>query len=136
MTKIPQPGADFKPAPAGNWPAVCYRLIDLGTQETEYEGKKGKAHQISIWWELHDEETMTDEGKPMLIFKTFTFSMSEKANLRKVLESWRGKAFTAEDFGNFDMRNLLGVPCLVNVAHKDGRNGTYSYVAGVGKLPK
>ena len=47
----------------------------------------------------------------MSIHPKYTLSMSEKANLRKHLETWRGKAFTEADFGpgGFNMAKLLGV---------------------------
>ena len=32
-------GGDFKPVPAGLHLARCYRIIDLGTQRSEFDGQ-------------------------------------------------------------------------------------------------
>ena len=47
--------------------------------------------------------------------------MSEKAKLRKHLESWRGKAFADADFGpnGFNIKNILGVAGLLAITHAD-----------------
>lgn len=136
MPVLPKPEGDFKPVPQGNHVAVCYRVIDLGTQKSEYMGKEKHQHKILISWEIPDEKM--DDGRPFTIGQRFTWSMSEKANLRQVLESWRGKAFSDEDFGanGFDIKNIIGVGCMVNVVH-EGKNGkTYSNIASIAKLPK
>jgi hypothetical protein len=136
MVAIPKPGADFTPAPAGTWPAVCTRIVDLGTQDRTYKGVVSKSHQVLISWELHDDECKGDDGKPMLVQRSFTWSMSPKANLRKTLESWRGKPFAESDFGTFDIRALLGAGCLIGVTHETKEGNTYANISSVLKLPK
>jgi hypothetical protein len=65
--------------------------------------------------------------------------MSEKATLRHYLESWRGRAFTEADFtgpNRFDMKNVIGKPCLLSIVHthKDGK--TYANISSISGLPK
>jgi len=121
--------------PEGNWPAICYRFIDLGTQSTNFGDKR----QVSLSWELKDDECVMREGpkagQPMMISQTYTWSMHEKATLRKILESWRGKKFTDADFGpgGFDVRKLLGVPCLLQVVHENKGDKTFANVGSVAK---
>jgi hypothetical protein len=63
--------------------------------------------------------------------------MNEKANLRKFLESWRGKKFTDAESESFDITKLIGVPCLLSVIHKVSKSGnTYAEISGVNLLPK
>jgi hypothetical protein len=50
-------------------------------------------------------------------------SLNEQANLRSILEGWRGKAFSEEELAGFDIAALLGKPCLVDIEHKAKRNG-------------
>lgn len=134
---IPRPGSDFTPPPEGTWPAVCYRIVDMGTQPQRYKGQESDPkHVVLISWELHDEECMTDEGKPMTMHRRFTWSMSPKANLRKTLEAWRGKPFVESDFDTFDIRNLLGVGCLLQVTHTEKEGNTYANVGAVVKMAK
>ena len=137
MPVVPHPDdKNFTPTPQGNHLATCYRVIDLGTQKTEFQGKEKHQHKLLISWEIPDEKM--DDGRPFTIGQRFTWSMSEKANRRQVLESWRGKAFSEDDFGpnGFDIKNLLGVGCMLNVVHA-GKNGkTYANIATVARLPK
>lgn len=137
MPIIPKPNdTNFEPTPQGNHVALCYRVIDLGTQLGEYKGKANKRHKILISWEIPDEK-MAD-GRPFTIGQRFTWSMSEKATLRKTLESWRGRAFVESDFGvnGFDIKNIIGVGCMLNVVHDHDGDTLYSNVANVARLPK
>ena len=68
------PASDFKQVPAGLHLARCYRIIDIGTQRSEYDGVEKKQRKISLFWELHGEDDdgnklVTDDGRPMAIFK-------------------------------------------------------------------
>src|SRR5258708_18184466 len=103
--------SEFVSVPAGSYTAVCYRVIDLGTQFSEFYKKA--SHKIMISWEL--DEKMAD-GKPYSIHKRYTLSSGKNAALRKDLESWRGKAFTNEEFGTFDIGVLIGVGCMIGVS--------------------
>lgn len=132
----PSEGGDFAPPPAGTFPAICHRFVDLGTQQTTYKGEQKEQHKILLSWELKDEDCMMEvEGQllPMTIHQRFTWSMHEKATLRKMLESWRGKKFTDADFGpgGFDVKKLLGAPCMLAIVHTENNGKTYANVAAV-----
>jgi hypothetical protein len=116
--------------------AVCFRILDLGTQQTTYQGQQKSAHKILISWELPDEK-MAD-GKPFTISSRYTWSMHEKATLRKHLESWRGLPFQDRDFGpeGFNIKNILGKACLLTVTHSENGEKQYANIAAVGKLMK
>jgi hypothetical protein len=135
---IPTPsdgGGDFKPCPEGTHAAVCIRVCDMGSRLKTYQGQEARmVHEVLISWELTDEK-MSD-GRPFVVSKNYTWTMSEKGNLRKDLEGWRGAKFTAQDFGNFDIKVLLGKGCLVSVTHSDVGERTYANVSSVSKLMK
>lgn len=129
-------GGDFQHAPVGTHVARCIRLIDLGTQQGEWQGKPIIKNQVMVMWELCNE-MMEVEGqkKPFLVSKFYTNSLSEKANLRKDLTVWRGRDFTDDELNRFDLQSILGAPCMVSVVEKGaGKEGVK--VAGVMKLPK
>lgn len=128
-------GGDFIPAPIGNHIARCIKVIDLGTQKGEYLGKVHVRRQVTIAWELPNElmETGAAAGKPFIVSKTYTASVSEKASLRKDLEMWRGKSFSPDELKGFDLKNVLGRPCMVSVVHTDSGKAK---VAGVASVPK
>lgn len=134
----PSEGGDFSPPPAGVFPAICYRLIDLGTQQTQYQGQTKHQRKVMLSWEITDTDERMEDGKPWTISQRYTWSMSEKATLRKTLESWRGKPFEEADFGEggFDARNLVGAPCMLSIIHADKEGKTYANISSVTKLPK
>lgn len=134
-------GKDFDPVPEGSHLAVCDMFVDLGIQETNYNGQVKQQHKIYLRWQvpsLRSKWTKDDveyEG-PMAIGSKFTLSLHEKASLRKILQSWRGRAFTPDELKKFDVTTVLGAPCLITVTHepKDG-GGVYANVGAVAKLP-
>lgn len=134
----PSDGGDFTPPPAGVFSAICYRFIDLGTQSSTWEGKSKRQHKIMLSWEITDTDERMEDGKPWTISQRFTWSMSDRANLRKTLESWRGKPFEESDFGEggFDAKNLVGAPCLLSIIHENKDGKTYANISSVTKLPK
>src|ERR1700761_8167252 len=116
---VPAPNeSNFAPVPAGTHLGICYRVIDLGTQETNFSGEVKHQHKVMLSWEIPEEKM--DDGRPFAISQSYTWSMHEKAKLRKDLEAWRGAAFAAKDFGEggFDIRNLLDKPCTLSIVHK------------------
>jgi len=129
-------GSDFKPIDAGTYVAICSRIIDQGTQESTFNGEKKLKRKVLIGWEVPEVEIEDAHGdkRPALVMSSYTASLHEKAALRKDLESWRGRKFTAEELTGFDLRNILGQPCMINVVHSE--DGQYANVQAVMALPK
>lgn len=132
--------SDFKIIPAGNYLARCYGMIELGTIKEDggvYAGKEQKKVRIS-WETPHECEDFGEGLAPYVIHQEYLLSMHEKANLRHVLESWRGAPFTEADVARFDVTRVLGKPCMINVIHKtSAANGnTRAKIASVTPLPK
>lgn len=135
-------GGSFTPVASGMHLARLYRIIDLGTQKSEFEGKINYLHKVKFVWEVHGEDEsgkpmVTDKGEPMVITKDYTLSWGEKANLRKDLESWRGRPFTEEEQRRFDLKNILDQWCMINVQHKPRqKGGVFANIVGVTPVPK
>lgn len=134
-------GGDFKQVPAGVHLARCYRIIDLGTQKTEWQGKEKWARKVLIQWELYGEDEegnklVTDECKPLSVSKRYTLSLGENAALRADLRAWRGRDFTLEELSGFDINAVLGAPCMLNITHDVKGDKTYTNVAGITPVPK
>lgn len=133
----PSEGGSFELAPAGTHVAICYRFIDRGTQMSEYNGERKTRREVMLTWELPDEKM--DDGRPFSVSKTYTWSMHEKATLRKDLEAWRGRAFNDEDFEGpnaFNTKKLLGACCMLSITHETKKDRTFAKVASIGKLLK
>lgn len=118
--------SNFESPPAGNHLAVCYAVFSLGTQETNW----GPKTQVRIQWEL-PAELMAD-GRPHVIGKTYTYSSNEKSAFVKDLESWRGRKFTDEEFGKFEVFDVIGKACFLNCVENNG----YTNIETISPLPK
>jgi len=131
---------DFDPVPAGTHIARCYQMIQIGTVPETFEGNTKDTPKVRIGFELPNEKKVFHEGeeaRPFAISKEYTLSMNEKANLRKMLESWRGKQFSDEEAVSFDITKLLGKECMISVIHKTSKQGrTYADIATVSPVPK
>jgi len=140
IAKQTSSGSDFKLPPAGSFLARLYRIIDIGTQTTEWMGKKKMQRKIIAMFELHGEDNdgqplQTVEGKPLIVSKRYTLSLDEKATLRKDLEAWRGKAFTQEELDGFNLEVLLGKCCMVSITHSTYDGKEYANIAGISQVP-
>lgn len=120
----------------GSYAAVCYMLVDIGLQKSERYGNSSR--KVMIGWEIADEFVEVDgERKPRVFTARYTASLNEKAILRRDLAAWRGKDFTEAELEEFNLRNIVGVPCLIQVIHKEGGNGkTYANLASIMKIPR
>lgn len=134
-------GGSFKPVPAGMHLARCYRIVDLGSQKSEWQGKTKIQPKVMLQWEVHSEDDqgkplITDKGEPMTISKNYTVSLGENARLRIDLKSWRGRDFTPEEFAGFHLRNVLGAWCMLTITRTAGNDGKeYSNITAVSPVP-
>lgn len=133
--------SSFKPVPPGMHLARCYRIIDLGTQTSEYQGQVNKARKVMIQFEIHGEDEagnalVTDRGEPLTISKNYSISLGEKASLRKDLSTWRGRDFTPEERKGFELTNILGHWAMLSVGKTIGNNGKeYTNILGINPVP-
>jgi len=120
----------FEIVPAGTHVAICNKVVDLGTQESQFGAKA----QILLGFELAEERTK--DGRPFQITRRYGFSADRRSAFRGDLEAWFGRALTADDFGKLDLGTLLGKTALLGIRHdsKDGR--TYANISTVMKPPK
>lgn len=84
-------------------------------------------------------EPVTIDGKPapMTISKDYSLSLSEKSNLRRDLQSWRGREFTAKELEGFAVESVVTVPCMLSVIHKQSaQKKTYANISSISGLPK
>lgn len=130
--------SDFKRIPPGSHIAVCDIVADIGLQETFF----GTKRQVYLRFEVPQERWKYEkDGKQMegpgVIGNFYTASMSNKANLRKLLEGWRSKQFTKEEAERFDISSVLGKPCMLAVTESESNDGTkYSNISSISPLPK
>ena len=130
--------ADFEPLDEGTHLAICDAVIDVGLQTTPWG-----ADQEQVWlrFEVPAERiSFIKDGlevdAPQVVWTRYNKTLTKKANLRKDLEAWRGREFTAEELDGFDLFSLAGKPCLLTVVHNQAKDRTFANVSAVTKILK
>lgn len=123
--------------PAGVCVGRLYSIVDLGTVEFTWQGESKPRHEVRLVFEIPSirREYKTKDGIEVktcaTVSKTYTFSMAEKANLRKELSSWLGKTFTDDEAADFDLDDLLGRVGMLNIVHKDGTSAKFHFIQNI-----
>ena len=135
MTSIIANGGNDTPSyptvSVGVHKARCVRVIDLGTQQNDYQGQISWKRQVMLIWEVPSETN--NKGEPLTISKFYTLSLNEKANLANDLVSWRGRPFTETEKKAFDISKVAGKPCSINVILNQNGKPKVSTVMPIGK---
>jgi hypothetical protein len=122
----------YELVPPGSHTAVCFRVVDCGTQP---RGMYGPKWQVLISWETPDE--LMANGQPFTISRRYTLSSNRKSALRGDIEGWLGRVLTNADFGKFDLSELLGTTCIIGIKHETREDGRiFANVTSVMKRPK
>ena len=130
-------GGDFEPCPAGVYPAILYRIVDLGTQKETFEGRESARRKVLLSFEITDQDTVMEEtGRPFTIHRRFTLSMHPQGALRPFISAWRGKALTDGEAASFDLSCLMEKPALLNITHAERAGKTRADIATIMPLPK
>lgn len=133
-------GQDFEPLSAGTHQAVCYGIVDLGTQPSNSPQFRA-SRKVAFLWEIPAERIeFTKDGVhknlPRGISGMWSLTLASKGKLKPMLESWRGRPFTEAELDGFDLKNVLGANCLLAVVHNNKGEKTYANVASVSPLMK
>ena len=102
-------GTRMEPVSAGMHMAVCCAVIDLGLRKQVFKEQERISRKVLLMWELPDETFEDKDGntQPRTMSKQYTLSLHEKAGLTKMLQSWRGKPFTAEELIDLERQSFL-----------------------------
>lgn len=126
---------EFPLLPEGSYVGICNMLIDLGMQLNEQYGNSSR--KVLIGWEIPDELIeINGEKVPRTINQRYTASLNEKSVLRRDLSAWRGRDFTPAELEEFNLRNIVGAPCMIQIIHRDYNGKKYANVASIMTLPK
>ena len=134
---------EIPPTPEGTYVAVCRGVIGVGTHNTGFKDPKTNkdkwANQVVLLFELPTERIEIGGKDVPRGINTFpmTISLGAKANLRKLIETWRGRKFTDKEAAEgFDLEVLLGQNCLMSVINVEVGEKVYANIGGIIPLPK
>lgn len=122
---------EYIPAPARVHQLVFVDVIDLGVIERGF----GPADTVEFRWQT---AMKMPDGRPYLITERYTKSWAETSNLKKLLDSLRGRVHQKSELLKLDLESLIGENCLANVQHKprkDPGRPPYAKVAAILPLP-
>jgi hypothetical protein len=138
--KVPQK-KETAPVPAGLHPFVLYGCYHVGVIPSK--GGFDAKDTVILAFELpeaeplkYKEEDGTMTLKPRIMSKRFNLSFHEKSTLRIQLESWRGRAFTADEMKAFELQKLLGASGHLQVMHQSREGKTHASVSNLLPSPK
>ena len=127
----------FRPHSDGQHIAQCADTIDLGEAVVAFAMTPKKlVHKCALVFRTGEQNPET--GELIDIAAEFTVSMNEKANLRKFLEAWRGKAYTTEEAeGGVPLHKLVGNWALLTIEQKVSKNERrYARIISAVGVPK
>lgn len=128
------PNTDFETVPAGVTAARCIDVVDLGMITTNYNGEIKTQHKIEIYWVTQHRNS--ENTFNLTVRQRYTLSLNENSNLYKDLVSWRSKPFTEEEVMGFDVENVIGAPCYINIIHNQAGDKTFANPTSIMPLPK
>lgn len=116
----------FTPPDEGVHLACACDVVDLGIADHGF----GDKHYIEIRWQLEDVNPET--GERFIVRRRYTNTLHEKSALARDLQTWRGRKFTKAELDGFDVEQIIGKPCQVQIAHKLTEQGkTFANVTAV-----
>ena len=127
----------FRPHDEGQFLGQCVDVIDLGQKVHDFPGTPSYlAPTCAMVFRTGEKNAET--GDFIDIAREFTVSMSDKANLRKFLEQWRGKPYEQADVDQgVPLHKLTGQFGLLTISHKkSGKGRTYANITACVGVPK
>lgn len=132
---VPSRGGDFVLVPDGLTQGVLVDVIDRGFRPKRYQGKvTGIVRKISLRFalELINETT----GKPFFIDLWVTYSMHQRAKLRKMIEMGTGKKIPDSEADGYDPERHIGDNFQVLIEHNTSGDKTYANLTSLMPVKK
>jgi hypothetical protein len=126
----------FKAHDAGQFVGQCVDTINLGEKVQDFPGTKPYlAPTCALVFRTGERNPET--GEYIDIAKEYTVSMGDKANLRKDLQTWRGKAYTPEQIEEgVPLDKLTGNHALLTITQRtSGKGRTYANITAIVGIP-
>lgn len=124
--------------PEGTHMAVCYRIVDLGTQPVkgqyafdEKTGAQKYTRKLHISFEI-PAERMAD-GKPFNAFGVWDIPRKggDKGRFRVIIKSWVNK-----NVDDLEVSDIFLKGCMISISHTKKDDKTYENINGIVPLPK
>lgn len=126
MRASPKPVNTYTLPPADTYLVWLDSLVDMGTHTSTGQYAK-EQRKIRLTWELCGTEVSAEGKRPLSITQLYTWDMSEKSNLYKLIKPWLGK----NPDRSMDLEELFKIPGMASVVHNTQGEKTYANITGV-----
>lgn len=117
---------------------ICLDIIDLGINVESYmQQEPQEVPKVALVFASGERQTEVAESELTLVTVEMRNSAGEKANLRKLLESWRGRSYNPEQVeAGLPLHKLHGKFALVSIEHVLTRkNKKFAKIKSISPLP-
>lgn len=129
--KVKEQG-EYQNTPEGRYVAICYQVIDLGTQAKKTMDGIKPTQQILFGFEMFGLDAQGDptlvmaDGRPYYGRTILTLSLHPKSRLRPFLGSWRGKPIKDEEVPNAPalIKSFLTQAAEIVISHRPWTDGS------------
>src|ERR1700751_1733161 len=132
-------GGGFAPHAEGQHAAICVDVVDLGVNVETFAGQEAReVAKVALVFATGERQGEGEKRELTLVTTEMTNSANEKANLRKFLEAWRGRAYTAEQAeAGLPLHKLYGKFALLSIEDVTTRKGRkFAKIKAIQALPK
>ena len=130
-------GGGFTPHSDGQHGVICADVVNLGMKLESYQDtppyESPKVCLVFVSGERQEEDNSL-----VVVTTEMTLSASDKANLRKFLEAWRGKSYSDEQVEEgLPLHKLQGQAGLISVEHVlTKKKRKFAKIVSIAPLPK
>lgn len=124
-------------APSGQFQAVCCEVLDFGFVPHEYKNKDGGVdkvvnREIRFVFQLNKIDGETNK-RFEIRSRPLNLILSEKANLRAFLISWRGHDLQSHELKSpgVDLEGLIGRNAVISIIHAPVGDKTYANIGAI-----
>lgn len=128
-------GGGFEPHREGQYAMVCVDVVDLGVNVEVFPGQEPReVAKVALVFASGERQ---EDGSLTLVTTEMTNSANEKANLRRFIEAWRGKSYSAEQIAaGLPIGKLWSQPALVSIEHVTTRkNKKFAKIKSISQVP-
>jgi len=115
---------DFELLDAGLQNATVRDVVDLGIVTSKWEGEERSANKHRLIFEAEERDS---HGRVIYLRRDCTSFLAPKAKLTEFVEALLGRQLTVGEKRDFDLDDLIGLPCQLVVVHQTSKSDGKTY---------
>jgi hypothetical protein len=123
--------ARWECVPPGVHNAICIDVLSFKAQRRKKDDEIFETNVVFIVWLVYPKDQygrpiFDSNGEPFKVDRQFnpTMAPGNKYGVRATLESWAGRELTIKEQNEYDLADLIGKPCDLDIETKQSAAGT------------